>query len=148
MTIMSLSQAERQEICQVFELFDVDNTGKVNVKEISQVLDSLETNNNRTKFRDALARCKTNELDLESFTRLVTSFRRKENDWKHVFGMFDTENKEYITKQDLERVADSLGETLTKDELEEMMLRASQNNNGKVTFQEFETIMTKNLFSS
>lgn len=148
----SLSQMEQDEIRNVFELFDVDGKGKIDAKELQQVLESLEMNDAALRpFREALLKYKGKDdqlLDLESFQRLVLSKRHQSNKWRSVFDMFDTQHKGYITKDNLQQVAQSLGETLSDEELEEMMDRASHSQKGKVTFSEFEAIMTKNLFSS
>ena len=144
----ALSQAERDEIRQVFELFDVDNKGKIDAKELGQVMESLQLEDGVVKqFRNALSKYK-GDLDLETFQRLVLSKRNKNNDWRSVFELFDVENKGYITKENLESVAENLGEQLSNAELEEMMDRADVNKDGRVSFDEFKAIMTKNLFSS
>lgn len=145
-----LTECERDEIRQVFRLFDVDNTGKINVKELHQTMKELEMNPNNTtneKFLQRLSKSKQDELDFDAFQRLVIASKRKRNDWKSVFEMFDVDKKGFISKSDLRNVADSLGEEFSENELQEMMDRASSDKNDKVTFDEFQAIMTKNLFS-
>jgi len=146
----SLSQVERDEIREVFELFDVENKGRIDAKEVEQVMESLQLDAQILKpFREALSKYKgKDQLDLESFQNLVLSKRNKNNDWRSVFDLFDVEKKGYITKKNLEHVAETLGETMSKEEVEEMIDRANVNKDGKVTFQEFEAIMAKNLFST
>jgi centrin-1 len=70
-----------------------------------------------------------------------------QDNFAHVFELFDLEGKGYITLQDLERVAKELGEhDMTREELEEMMERANSKHSGRVTLQEFAKLMTLNLF--
>lgn len=146
----SLSQVERDELREVFELFDVEGKGTIDAKELTQVMKSLELDEEALKpFSDALSnKHHGRKLDFETFQRLVLSKRNKNNDWRHVFHMFDTEGKGYITKENLKSVAENLGESMSEEELQEMVDRANGKKDGKVTFQEFEAIMTKNLFSS
>ena len=68
----------------------------------------------------------------------------------HVFALFDTNHKGYISIQDLERVAKELGEhDITQQELQEMMDRgggSQQHKKGRVNLQEFTKLMTMDLF--
>ena len=45
----------------------------------------------------------------------------------------------------LKRVAKELGENMTDDELNEMIVRADTDKDGKVSFEEFYAIMTKKI---
>lgn len=145
----ALSQVERDEIREVFELFDAEGKGTINTKELKQVMESLQLEEKAVApFRDGLVKQHRQEIDFETFQRLVLSKRNKANDWRYVFDLFDTEGKGYITKDNLARVAENLGENMSSEELQEMMDRANSSKGGKVTFQEFEAIMTKNLFST
>lgn len=72
-----------------------------------------------------------------------------------VFRLFDTDEKGYITRTDLERIAVELGEhDMTRGELQEMMDRAlgldENSNNGdrekRVGMEEFTKMMTMSLF--
>lgn len=148
-SVAALSQVERDEIREVFQLFDVDGKGTINAKELKQVMESLQVDETAlAPFRDALDKQHRHEIDFETFQRLVLSKRNKTKDWRLVFDLFDTEGKGYITKENLARVAENLGENMSSEELQEMMDRANGSKEGKVSFQEFEAIMTKNLFSA
>jgi Ca2+-binding EF-hand superfamily protein len=133
----------------VFELFDVEGKGTIDVKELKQVMESLHLEGEAlAPFRDALMEHRGGQVDYETFQRLVLSKRKTNNEWRLVFDLFDTEGKGYITKENLASVAERLGESMSSAELQEMMDRANCSQKGKVSFQEFEAIMTKNLFSA
>ena len=55
----------------------------------------------------------------------------------------DTADK--IELRHLKRVAKELGENMTDDELNEMIVRADTDKEGKVSFEEFYAIMTKKI---
>ena len=88
-------------------------------------------------------------LTLDDFTAILTRRRDEKpaHDFERVFQLFDVDQKGYITLQDLKRVSNELGETMTDDELQEMIDRAGLRNNGKVSLEEFRTMMTRNLFA-
>jgi len=68
---------------------------------------------------------------------------------RHVFNLFDTDGKGYITVEDLHRIATELGESdMTSEELQEMIDRASSKKTGRVTLKEFSKMMTLNLFQN
>merc|ERR1712166_1070801 len=59
---------------------------------------------------------------------------------------FSSEGCEYITPQDLRRVADNIGNfTVTDEELQEMISEADRNRDGVVDFEEFRAIITESF---
>jgi centrin-1 len=56
-------------------------------------------------------------------------------------------NLGYISIKNLRRVAKELGETIDDPELQEMIERADNDNDGLVSEEEFYNIMTKKTFS-
>ena len=94
-------------------------------------------------------------LDFNTYLELManTSLQRRlgagsqQDDFQHVFDLFDLDRKGYISVDDLERVAVELGETdMTREELQEMIDRANSKTKGRVTIAEFSSVMTLNLF--
>jgi centrin-1 len=63
-----------------------------------------------------------------------------------VFRLFDDDNTGSITLKNLKRVARELGETMTDEELQEMVDRADSNGDGFVSADDFYNIMTKKTF--
>ena len=59
--------------------------------------------------------------------------------------MFDDDDTGNINLANLKRVARELGETMTAEELEEMLSRAATNGE-EITFEDFYNIMTKKTF--
>ena len=60
---------------------------------------------------------------------------------KHLTGF----NDDKIELKHLKRVAKELGENMSDDELNEMIVRADTDKDGKVSFEEFYAIMTKKI---
>ena len=63
------------------------------------------------------------------------------------FRLFDDDNSGKISLKNLKRVARELGETMTDEELAEMIDRADSNSDGAVTMDDFFNIMTKKTFA-
>ena len=64
-----------------------------------------------------------------------------------VFRLFDDDGTGNITLRNLRRVAKELGETMTDEELQEMIDRADSNGDSAVTMDDFYNIMTKKTFT-
>ena len=62
-----------------------------------------------------------------------------------IFALFDDDDTGNINLANLKRVARELGETMTAEELEEMLSRAATNGE-EITFEDFYNIMTKKTF--
>jgi Ca2+-binding EF-hand superfamily protein len=152
-----LSLAELEDLRDAFRLLDTCNTGKVAVKELLEVLGEMKQDGNRLststrknlqRLYNAIASLPPGEhLTEDYFIHLVTASDANDprSDLQKVFDLFSG-GKNYIALSDLSKVADELGEDMTKGELEEMIERAAPNG-GKVTLKEFSEIMNKKLFA-
>ena len=151
----ALSNEEMEEIKQAFELFDTNNTGKINPAELKQAMQSLGFNDrNPTIFAmicdlDTPQAAKNGGIDLETFVDAINNKlgdKDSEEGIKRIFQLFTSDpNAESIDATDLHRIAKELGETMTKEELNDMLKRASSSGNS-LTFREFYDIMTKKTF--
>ena len=63
-----------------------------------------------------------------------------------IFELFDDDRPQSITIHNLRRVAKELGETMSAEELKEMLERAASNGD-EITFDDFYFIMTKKTFA-
>lgn len=60
-----------------------------------------------------------------------------------VFKLFDEDDSGYITFRNLKRICQELGESLTDDEIQEMIDEADRDNDGQINAEEFYRIMKK-----
>ena len=93
---------------------------------------------------------KSGTIDFEEFLDMMTarmSDKDTREDISKVFRLFDDDNTGTITLRNLRRVARELGETMTDEELQEMVDRADSNGDGAVTLDDFFNIMTKKTFA-
>ena len=88
-------------------------------------------------------------IDFEEFLDLMTariSDKDTREDINKVFRLFDEDNTGSISVKNLRKIAKELGETLSEEELQEMIDRADSNADGLVTADDFYNIMTKKTF--
>ena len=93
---------------------------------------------------------KSGNIDFEEFLDMMTarmSDKDTREDINKVFRLFDDDTSGSITIRNLRRVARELGETMTDEELQEMVERADSNGDGAVSMDDFYNIMTKKTFT-
>ncbi|KAI8098527.1 uncharacterized protein BX664DRAFT_367489 [Halteromyces radiatus] len=84
------------------------------------------------------------KLDFDDFLTVMSRQyeTNAEEGASKVFHMLDTDNDGLITSQDLERAIVEFGETVTPDELKEMILSADVDGDGMINYEEFLKVMT------
>ena len=148
-----LTEDEIEEIKEAFDLFDTDGSGSIDPKELKAAMQSLGFEaKNQTIFQmiSDLDKNKSGTIDFEEFLDMMTarmSDKDSREDIAKVFRLFDDDNTGQITLRNLRRVARELGETMTDEELQEMVDRADSNGDGNVSFDDFFNIMTKKTFA-
>ena len=148
-TLHSTTQAEQEEIRHSFRLLDSKGKGRVSVQDIR---DALQDGSERAAvLLHQLAPLDDEDtLTLTEFTSFVTKRYDDDgdtDDMTRMFRLFDKDKKGYIEVKDLKRIAAELGENMTDAELREMVDRASNQAHGRVTLEEFTTIMNKKLWA-
>lgn len=147
-----LTEDEIDEIREAFNLFDTDGTGSIDPSELRAAMQSLgfETKN-PTIFQmiadldDGSGRNIEFEDFLDAITAKLGDKETRDGICK-IFNLFDDDKTGHISLKNLKRVAKELGETMSEEELREMIERADSNGDGQITAEDFYNIMTKKTF--
>ena len=148
-----LTEDEVEEIKEAFDLFDTDGSGSIDPKELRAAMQSLGFEaKNQTIYQmiNDLDKNKSGNIDFDEFLDMMTarmSDRDTRDDINKVFRLFDEEGSQTITIKNLRKVARELGETMSDEELNEMIARADSNGDGAVSMDDFYNIMTKKTFA-
>uniref|UniRef100_A0A8C4WSR7 EF-hand domain-containing protein n=1 Tax=Gopherus evgoodei TaxID=1825980 RepID=A0A8C4WSR7_9SAUR len=131
-----LTELQKQEIREAFDLFDTDGSGSIDVKELKVAMRALAD----------IDKEGSGTIDFEDFLAMMTQ-KMNEKDSKEeilkAFRLFDDDGTGKISFKNLKRVAKELGENLTDEELQEMIDEADRDGDGEVNEQEFLRIMKK-----
>ena len=147
-----LTEDEVLEIKEAFDLFDSDHSGTIDTEELKQALSNLgidAKNQTLQNMMNDIDKNQSGTIDFDEFIDMMTakmSDKDAPKDLRKVFDLFigdDTADK--IELRHLKRVAKELGENMTDDELNEIIVRADTDKDGKVSFEEFYAIMTKKI---
>lgn len=151
-----LSTDEVDEIKQAFDLFDTNQQGKIDPKELKAAMQSLGFDTKNPTIFQMIAELDTPEAQKKGgveFDTFVDAINNKLGDKetkdgiRRIFNLFiDDPQQETITLASLRRIARELGEQMSNDELKDMLERASSNGT-ELTFEEFYDIMTKKSFA-
>ncbi|CAJ0828569.1 17994_t:CDS:1, partial [Entrophospora sp. SA101] len=123
-----LSEAQITEFKEAFSLFDKDSDGTITTKELGTVMRSLGQNPTESELRDMI-----NEIDADGngtidFPEFLTMMARKmkdtdsEQEIKEAFKVFDKDGNGFISAAELRHVMTNLGEKLTEQEVDEMVI--------------------------
>ena len=147
-----LTEDEVLEIREAFDLFDTDKSGEIDVAELKQALMNLGIDTKNQTLQNMLADIDKNgnaNIDFDEFIDMMTakmSDKDTREDLEKVFELFlGDDDADKIDIKHLKRVCKELNENMSDDELNEMIVRADLDRDGKVIFEEFYTIMTKKI---
>lgn len=164
----SLSEEQREEIQEAFNLFDLDKDGYIDYHELKvamkalgfdepkqEILGILQTSGVQAPGQNAGGGSKQKQpagkytgpprwlLSFQAFQVIMAQrivSRDPQDEINRAFDLFDGDAKGSITLQDLERVARELGEGLQHEELQAMIDEFDMNGDGAISREEFINI--------
>uniref|UniRef100_A0A0G4G458 EF-hand domain-containing protein n=1 Tax=Chromera velia CCMP2878 TaxID=1169474 RepID=A0A0G4G458_9ALVE len=166
-----LKEEQRVQIKEAFDLFDTDGTGTIDAKELKVALRALGFEPKKEELKRLVSDLERNSggrdkdtggakslagavgtgsgqnqlLDFNDFLEIMT-IKMSEKDSKDqiqkAYRLFAGPSGK-ISFEDLRRVASELGESLSHEELKEMIKEADKNEDGEVDETEFLRILRK-----
>jgi len=146
---VQLSEEQKQEIKEAFDLFDTDGSGSIDAKELKVAMRALGFEPKKEEIKKIISELADTgdikKLDFNEFVECMTS-KMSEKDSKEqiqkAFLLFKGSTGK-IAFEDLKAVAKELGETMSDEELMEMIKEADKDNDGLVSEEEFLRIIRK-----
>ncbi|ORZ11996.1 hypothetical protein BCR42DRAFT_421030 [Absidia repens] len=136
------------EVAQLKECYDSYTHGHgMNASTLAEIYRKAKVPVTQEELDRQIARASSKgngKLDFDDFLTVMTRQyeTNPEEGISKVFAMLDADDDGLITSQDLERAIVEFGETVTPDELKEMILSADVDGDGMVNYEEFLKIMT------
>ncbi|EGR31165.1 hypothetical protein IMG5_116360, partial [Ichthyophthirius multifiliis] len=157
-----LTEKQKKDIKEAFDLFDVDGSGTIDIKELNVALRALgfepkkeeiknlvqNLNSGEQKDKDS----NTNTIDYTEFLQIMTAKmviylknyqiiqkkikneKESQEEIERAFNLFDMDKTGLISFESLKKIAIELGETMTDDELKLMILEANKSNKLNILF--------------
>ncbi|KAL7485064.1 hypothetical protein ACHAW6_010661, partial [Cyclotella cf. meneghiniana] len=148
-----LTEEQKQEIREAFDLFDTDGSGTIDAKELKVAMRALGFEPSKEEVRKLISQVDKDGSGTVNFNEFLAMMTTKmcERDSREeiikAFRLFDDDETGKISFRNLKRVAMELGESITDEELQEMIDEADRDGDGEVSQEEFIRIMERtNLF--
>ncbi|CDO55790.1 similar to Saccharomyces cerevisiae YBR109C CMD1 Calmodulin [Geotrichum candidum] len=141
-----LSDTQSAAIKEAFSLFDKDGDGQITTKELGVVMRSLNQNPSESELADMINDVDSNSGTID-FPEFLTMMARKmkdtdsEEEVHNAFKVFDCDEQGHISVTELRHVMTSIGERLNDDEISELVKEADTDNDGKIDYKEFVTLL-------
>ncbi|XP_067838926.1 LOW QUALITY PROTEIN: centrin-3 [Heptranchias perlo] len=144
-----LTEEQRREIKEAFDLFDTDKDKAIDYHELKVAMRALGFD---VKKADVLKILKdydrdgTGKISFEDFNEVVTNWildRDPQEEMLKAFKLFDDDDSGKINLRNLRRVARELGENMTDEELRAMIDEFDKDGDGEINQEEFIAIMTE-----
>jgi Ca2+-binding EF-hand superfamily protein len=108
------------------------------VKQASYALQSLALQVDKEEIQSWLPKDGTSDIvDQETFIRMVGSMIVQREKALKAFGLFDKDGKGLICLEDLQRVVQELGESITDEQLQEMLDEVDSSGEGLLNEEDF-----------
>ena len=144
-----LTEDEIEEIREAFSMFDTNGSGTIDPKELQAAMNSLGfEKKSPTVYEMVSGLVDEGEVNFERFLDAISDKlgnRESRDGINRIFDLFDDDRTQTINFNNIKRVAKDLGETMTNEELREMLQRASTNGD-EITQEDFYNIMMKKAF--
>lgn len=144
-----LSEEQKQEIREAFELFDCDKDNEIDYNELKVALRALGIELKKSAVKSILKLYNIKEegctINFEHFNEMVTDMlleREPTDEIVRAFKLFDEDDCGKISFRNLKKISRELGENLTDEELRSMIDEFDRTGDGSINFEEFLGIMT------
>mmetsp|Transcript_7072 Transcript_7072/g.7942 ORF Transcript_7072/g.7942 Transcript_7072/m.7942 type:complete len:163 (-) Transcript_7072:203-691(-) len=144
-----LTEEQKQEIKEAFDLFDTDGSGNIDAKELKVAMRALGFEPKREEIKKMISdidRDGSGTIDFHEFLQMMTSkmsHRDSREEVLKAFRLFDDDETGKISLRNLRRVAKEIGENMSDEELMEMIEEADRDGDGEINEEEFLRIMKK-----
>merc|ERR1719376_529190 len=138
-----LTDEQKQEVKDAFDLFDSEKTGKIDYHELKVAMRALGFEVKKAEAQELMRdydRHQTGYIGYEDFREILTERISQQDPMEEIakaFRLFDDDGTGKISFRNLKRIARELGENLTDEELQEMIDEADRDGDGEVNEEEF-----------
>lgn len=134
------------KIKEMFDLFDADGGGSIDVDELTQAFVTLgisDTKEEIDKLVQQIDADGSGEIEFEEFLEVMQRLQDQRDSAAEMLKAFTyfSGGKERVTLADLRRISIDSGDEQTEQMLQEMLTVADRDGDGVVTFQDFRNMI-------
>ena len=146
--ITSLSEETKADYMDAFNMFDTNHDGTINSQKIGELMRKFGKNPTESQLNQIIRNIAKNgskQIGFDDFVELMEQ-KNKENDPEieiiNMFQIFNKENNGLISNEELFHIIRTFGETLTDEEIREIITEADVDGDGYINYEEFVRMMT------
>merc|ERR1712182_132668 len=142
-----LSDEQKVEVKEAFELFDTDGSGSIATGELKMGMKALGFEPKPGEIEKLIHSVDDDgdgEMDYDDFERMMERKildKDQKDDLLRAFSLMDDDQTGKISLKNLKRVAKELGETMTEDDLLEVIAESDKDGDGELCVEEFLAVM-------
>ena len=157
-SVSEMTPSRREEIRDVFTLFDKDGNGEIDINELGDVLAVLGEHLDSTHVHLLLSQIDqdgSNTLDFDEFCTFIGAHEEEEEEEGEVteevveyfFSLFDKDGSGKVSSGEFRATMRGVcgGAGLTEEDLDALVEDADEDDDGQVDLEEFERLLRKNL---
>lgn len=147
---LGFSEEEVEEIQEAFTMFDSNGEGTIDPQVLKTAMVSLGFDKKSPIVYDMIAQLEKEgrAISFDQFLEGISKqlgHREDREGIDRIFDLFDEDKKGFISVTNMKKIARELGESLSQEELTEMVQRASSNGQ-EISRDDFYKIMSKKTF--
>jgi calmodulin len=139
---INLSAEDQVYYSEVFEMFDTDQSGAIDLKELQEAVASIGLNPSESELKTMMASVsgsEKNDVSLKEFLKMVVIMKNQKGEanelsLQELFEAMDVDKNGYISASDVFKVLENIEETLPADQIYEMIAYGDDDFDGKVLF--------------
>ena len=138
-----ISDIKLKEYREAFDMFDKDHNGKITLKELSNIMKSLNQEPTESELREMISEVDLDgngEIDFEEFVTLMNN-RAKESETEEeiisAFRVFDLEGKGFINAIQLKFILTTMADRLSEEDIEKIVEEADMEGTGCINYEAF-----------
>ncbi|KAG6629491.1 calmodulin-2/4-like isoform X1 [Carya illinoinensis] len=142
-----LPQEQVNQFNEAFKLFDKDGNGRITTGELGSVMRSLGQNPTEAELVEMIKEVDADgsgTVDSSEFLKLMEKKMMDSNfeeELRKAFDVFDNDQNGFITAAELRHVKANLGDKLTDEDVNEIILEADADGDKQINFDEFARVM-------
>ena len=144
-----LTEEQKLEIQEAFELYDTESLGTVDVNQLKFAIKAVgfdTQNENIKRIIQEIEKNSSEYLKYDDFVELLTQKGVEKEpmfNLKRAFHQLCEPGHDKITVNSLKNIIKELGESITDEEINEMIEEADKDNDGEVGEEDFERLIKK-----
>lgn len=142
-----ISEETKTDYMDAFNMFDTNHDGTINsqkIREIMQKFGKMPSEAQLQQLIENITKSDSKKIGFDDFVDMMEQKNREDDpevEILNTFQIFDKDNNGLISNQELFHIIKTFGETLTDQEIEDIILEADVDGDGYINYEEFVRMM-------